>query len=363
MSDSSYLNSTFLPVRGEAAYLAFIMLKAKEISSLVNGVEKSDFISSRARQRDVSNCIHAISEAEEKITAQAKQETDILWKLLCQIKALDRLNADEIWEVAVNLIPKARTEIESLNLRFVSDAAGIDSVLLKAGTQIRKGKLRFFHDEPGLNEKTATERQEAELAAWLLDKHIVKQWLTADSGLPVDSIHLTGVKNPILTGREEVGDIDALLVSINNLSEAVAVECKRIKAVVTNGVASINGIDNIKKGIRQANALRSLGFFKAWLAVIVIVDGRGETENNFMFRGLPQRDFSNIFKRTYEYALCGERKLHDDIGIVFFEIVQPKDKAIDDASFISMCVCRGASTVKQPDALSEQIKVLIELTN
>lgn len=364
MSAPLHLNFTFLPVRGEAAYLAFIMLEAKEVCSLMVGVEKADFILSHAQQRDVLNCIRAIDNAEDKITAQAKQDLKIPWELLNQIKALDKTNADDVWNAANNLIPKLRTAIESLNPQFVSKQVGMDSVLLKANTQIPKGtEFSFFHDEPGFTEKTAAKEQEAQLAAWLLDNRFVKEWLTAYSGLPDTSFHLTGVTKPILAGTEEVGDIDVLMVSTQNLSEAVAIECKRVKAVVINGVAAINGIDNIKKGIRQANALRTLGFFRTWLVIIVIVDDRGNTECNFMFRGLSHIDFSNVFKRTYEYALCGKRKLHDDIGIIFVEVVQTKDKAIAYASSIRVCVCRDAVAVKQRNELSEQVKGLVELTN
>ncbi|MDQ1613267.1 MAG: hypothetical protein QOG00_3198 [Pyrinomonadaceae bacterium] len=364
MSRLFHIGSTSLAVRGEAAYLAFIMLKAKEVCSLLVGVQKSDFNLSYAMQRDVLNCIHAIGEADNKITAQVKRDLDISWELLCQIKALDKSSADDVWNAANNLIPKLRTAIESLNLQFVAKTAGMDSLHLAANTQIlEETEFSFFHDEPGFTTTTAAEQQESQLAAWLLDNHLVKQWLNADLGLPENSFHLTGVTKPILAGNEEVGDIDALLASTNNLSEAVAVECKRVKAVITNGVAAINGTDNIKKGIRQANALHSLGFFRTWLAIIVITDGRGDTECNFMFRGLPDRDFSNLFKRTYEYAICGKRKLHDDIGVVFFEIVQTKDKAIDHSNNIKMCVCRDAVAVEQRNELSEQIKALIEQTN
>ena len=353
---------SFLPVRGEAAYLVFIMLKAKEICNLIAEVDEAAFISSYALRRDVLNYLHAICAASEKLTSHIKQGLIIPWEILSQIKGLDKQDAKAIWEMANNLIPQLKTAIESLNPRFVSEAFAMESLHLKAGTRIAKGtKLSFFHDEPGLSEKTATEKQEAELAAWLLNRDIVKQWITTSSSLPSNSLHFTGVTSPVLTGDAEVGDVDALLFSTSNISEAVAIECKRIKAVVTNGVAAINGIDNIGKGIRQANALHKLGFFRSWLAIIVIVDGRGEVENNFMFRGLPPKDLSNLFKRTFEYALCGKLKLHDAVGIVFFEVVQAKDKIIEHASFISMCICRDATPIEQPDELSGRINALMKL--
>jgi uncharacterized protein with HEPN domain len=353
------MTASFLLACGEAAYVAFIFLKAKEVCELISGVDESTFCSSHARQHEVISCLRAIEEADDKITGHLRQDLNISWEILSQVKALDKRNIPNVWEAVTSIIPRLKTDIEQLNPKFVSHATGTDSLLLKAGTHIPKGtSLSFFHDEPGLSARTATERQEADIAAWLLDRRIVKQWLTAASGIPSNSIHFTGVTTPLLTESTEVGDIDALLFPIDNLCEAAAMECKRVKAVVTNGVASVNGIDNIKKGIRQANALHKLGFFRTWLAVIVIVDGRGETENNFMFRGLPEKDFSNLFKRTYEYALCGKVKLHDDVGIIFFEIVQPKNKSIDHANFISMCVCRYAESVYQSDELTSRIREL-----
>ena len=354
------MNNVLL-VRGETSYLVFIMLKAREAYGVVQETTQAAFIASYACQREVSNCLRDICEATKRISNPLRSRIKIPWQILDEIQTLDKRDASAVLDLAVNRLRDLDSGIKSLNPVFACDFVAYDSLKLAAGTVVPKGAhLSFFHEEPCDEEEPATKRKEAELAEWLLQDDKVKEWIGSASGLSSHPLHRTGIQTSAVDEAGQLGDIDAILFDPGQPERAVAIECKRVKASITSGVCSINGVDNIKKGIRQANALHRLGFNRSWLAVIIIVDGRGRTENNFLARGLQKKDFEDVFTRTYGYALHKKYPLAGEAGIMLIEIVQPKDKIIDDASFVSVCICRDAVSVQQPHDLSVRLRNVLE---
>ncbi|MBI4378905.1 MAG: hypothetical protein HY578_07405, partial [Nitrospinae bacterium] len=162
------------------------------------------------------------------------------------------------------------------------------------------------------------------------------------------------VKEPIVSDpNKKPGDIDILFYDKNNPYNAIAIQGKRIKAIVEkSGCEKINKIGDIKDAVLQANAMRDMGFFNSYLALFIEVDGREREETNFLSRGLSDQNF----KRIYDFS--HRDKLHNDVGVIFIEIVQPIDRLINKAGMICICVDKKAIPMNQPTNLTNRINEL-----
>lgn len=224
------------------------------------------------------------------------------------------------------------------------------SVAFDTGT-VRPGitSLKFFQDEPVTSADAASNFPEPEIVQWLIEDFRTRTALLEELSLTSTALTYAGVRSPFTSPNKKPGDIDLLACELEKPHKAVAVECKRVKVRVSGGPERINRLDTLGGADLQARELFSLGFCRTYLGVIVVVDGRGDEENNFLFRGVS--DLS--YRRIIEFA--GRVTLPEDVGILYAEIVQPVQRSIADAAVFSVAVVKEARPRFQAEGLTTRV--------
>jgi hypothetical protein len=206
-----------------------------------------------------------------------------------------------------------------------------------------------------------TEFDEKTIIHWLLlcpaSRHLLFEML----GLPPDAFYQSQVVQPFYSMGE--GDLDLIVCSRLSPHEAVAIECKRVKVETVNaGQDRINKLPDTARGVCQANRIYNgpFAFFQTYLAIITEVAASLQHEINIPNRGIhshttPQRgDTKNTtFRQIVEFP--GRAELHDDIGILFIEIVQPSRLSIDTQATARFCLYRRAERREQPDRVTNRV--------
>jgi hypothetical protein len=211
-----------------------------------------------------------------------------------------------------------------------------------------------------------TEFDEKTIILWLLlrpaSRHLILEML----GLPLDAFYQSHVVRPFYSMGE--GDLDLILCSRLSPHEAVAIECKRVKVETVNvGQDRINKLPDAARGVCQANRLYNgpFAFFQTYLAIITEVAASSQHEINIPNRGVrsyttPQRgDTKNTtFRQIVEFP--GRAELHDDIGILFIEIVQPSRLSIDTQATARVCLYRRAERREQLDRVTNRVMEIMK---
>jgi hypothetical protein len=101
-------------------------------------------------------------------------------------------------------------------------------------------------------------------------------------------------------------------------------------------------------------------FFQTYLAIIAEVAASTQDETNIPNRGVrshttPQcGDTRNTtFRQIIEFP--GRAELHNDVGIVFIEIVQPSRLSIDTQATARVCLYRHAERRDQLDSVTNRV--------
>jgi len=206
-----------------------------------------------------------------------------------------------------------------------------------------------------------TEFDERTIIHWLMlcpaSLHLLLEML----GLSSDAFYQSGVVQPFYAPGE--GDLDLVLCPRLSPHEAVAIECKRVKVETVNtGQDRVNKLQDAARGVCQANRLYNgpLAFFQTYLAIITEVAAFTQDETNIPNRGVrshttPQcGDTKNTtFRQIIEFP--GRAELHNDIGIVFIEIVQPSRLSIDTQATARVCLYRRAEKRDQLDSVTNRV--------
>jgi hypothetical protein len=241
----------------------------------------------------------------------------------------------------------------------------VDSLHFSAGTEIQPGEsFILFNEDPGMNDKSATERDEKRIVTWLFhQQQWAKQLILQELGVTLDSFISTEVTNPFTQPNKKPGDIDVLIFEPHYPNQAIAIECKKVSVVAENTKKDIvHKVEKIGKGVSQANALRELGFFQTYIAIITVVDGRQRSDYNTLHRGIGESSHDThlgaqthkTLKRIYEFPR--REDLHKDIGIIFIEIVQPTGKSLDEK--FGVCVCIDERAKPQDQSSSQTNKII-----
>lgn len=231
----------------------------------------------------------------------------------------------------------------------------VDSHHLPAGTFLSEGDaLEFFSakDQPEEEMITQKEKPEEEIIRWILGSP-AKDLLFDELKIEPDSFVDCSVKRPVIENpQEKPGDIDILVCDGGVAEHAIAFQCKPVTVTAFNQDGDdINKLPDIKDAVLQVNKQRdTFGFYKNYLMVIVKAYGRKRAESNILFRGPSQ----GTLKQIYEFPYRG--RLHDDVGIIFLEIVQPTGKSFNRMAQINICVDKGAATLSQPSRLTNRVK-------
>lgn len=231
----------------------------------------------------------------------------------------------------------------------------VDSHLLPAGTFLSKGDtLEFFNAEDQMEEEMITQKgkPEEEIIRWILATP-AKDLLFDELGIKPDSFVDCSVTRPVIENpQEKPGDIDILVCDGQVAEHAIAFQCKPVTVTAFNQDGDdINKLPDIKDAVFQANKQRNkFGFYKNYLMVIVKAYGRKRAENSVLFRGPSQGTLKQIYEFPYR------ERLHDDVGIIFLEIVQPTGKSFNRMVQINICVDKDAATLSQPSRLTNRVK-------
>jgi hypothetical protein len=211
-----------------------------------------------------------------------------------------------------------------------------------------------------------TEFDERTIIHWLLlcpaSRHVLLETL----GLPPDAFYQSAVVQPFYAPGE--GDLDLILCPRLTPHEAVAIECKRVKVETVNvGEDRVNKLQDAARGVCQANRLYNgpFAFFQTYLAIITEVAASLQHETNIPNRGVrshtkPQSgDTKNTtFRQIVEFP--GRAELHNEIGILFIEIVQPSRLSIDTQATARVCIYRRAEKRDQLDSVTNRVTEIMK---
>lgn len=220
--------------------------------------------------------------------------------------------------------------------------------------RIYKQDIQFFQDEkPLFPSRSVTHMNEAELVRWLIHKKDAFKLLLKLLNLPINTEYFLEVRKPI-TDQENEGDIDLILLPNNDPYRAIAVECKRAKVEIldNNGKEKVNKINDIRKGFKQSKRLREMGFYKTYLLVFVVTDGRNKITPNTFFRDGESAQVKEL------YRMSMEEPLHSDVGFIYVKITQPTDKDINWRGNIGICHDKEAVPIEPSKNLVERLRLL-----
>jgi len=216
---------------------------------------------------------------------------------------------------------------------------------------ISKGYSIDYFKDVREGAQSISNEEEKQIIRWFFEQPLLKQTFYEELGIERTVPFKLEVKEPIISNpNKKPGDIDILICDKNRPHEAIAVEGKRIKAIVEkSSYEKANKIGDIKHAVLQANAMRNMGFYNSYLVLFVEVDGRERKETNFFFRGLSDKNF----KRVYDFPQ--RDKLQNDVGVIFIEIVQPIDRSVNSSGMVCICVDEKAKPMSQPTNLTNRI--------
>jgi len=233
--------------------------------------------------------------------------------------------------------------------RLTFEVIAYDSALPQTGSK----KLVYFTDTNSNNEACSiTLLSEQFIIKFVFNHESAKELIFKKLDIPLNSKVVFEVKHPLVSPREP--DIDVMIYKESEPHKTIAIQVKRVKVeAVSQKKDKVNKIEDIKKGIKQANITKDLGFYKVYLMILAEVDGRERKEYNFLSRGMTPQTFTQL------YEIATFEKLYREIGIIIVEIVQPVDKDITQAGAIGVCLLRDAKPEEQKEKLTNKIKGFI----
>lgn len=233
------------------------------------------------------------------------------------------------------------------------ETVAIDTHLFPAGQLIRAGSTyRLFDGVDGEVGEEVTRKHEEAIIKWLLQS-AARTLLFKVLGIANDSFVDYSVKGPVIENpQEKPGDIDILICENGRADQTIAIQCKAVKVIAFNqDEDKVNKVEDIGGAVIQANKQREkLGFYRNYACVMIKVQGRKRDEYNVLFRGVTQ----STMKRLYEFPQ--RERLHEDVGIIFIEILQPTSRDIDQMVVVGICHDVPARRLDQSPRLTNRIK-------
>jgi hypothetical protein len=174
---------------------------------------------------------------------------------------------------------------------------------------------------------SATDIDEASLAEFLFTNQTIPKIHLTELGVNAGCLVRLAVKTSSLFAGEQLpGDIDVLIQHDKTTGFATAIELKRIKIPVRAfNTGMPTKIQDLKRGVHQANALHELGFGRVILLIAIVTDGRDQTGVTWPYRGPTAGHLSKI--RNFP----GRELLNPQVGLAFVEAMQPTDRPLQTA--------------------------------
>ncbi len=165
--------------------------------------------------------------------------------------------------------------------------------------------------------------------------------------------HRLQLKEDILEWGQKPGDVDILLWPENRPQLAVAIECKRVKVQVDeSGLEKANKLQGITKGIWQSNQLRSLGFHRTYLLILIVTDGRNKKQVNSLFRHANSETIQEV------YNIPWHEELDNEVGVIYVQITQPTGLSHNEMYGFGVCIDKQCSRLEQSRTLTDKIRRL-----
>ena len=213
-----------------------------------------------------------------------------------------------------------------------------------ARQQCYEGELENTFDWPSL-----AEIPEPDLVRCLLADPYWRSFISGLYGMPASPLLLREVSLAGAPGNV-AGEVDILLCSADRPDFATAIEVKRVKL----GAEAIrsgrpNKLQEVKKGIQQANKLAAVGFAQVYLYVLVVADTR---EQNF---GKKSYEGPSIKLRSIVDGAISVLGLEPRVGLCKWDFVQPMDYEPLGLGTSGGHLIRLAQAVKQTPELTQWI--------
>lgn len=232
-----------------------------------------------------------------------------------------------------------------------------DTLYFKPG-ELLKERYRLFDNPEGDKNPDLIKNHESSLMRWLLSDDTARTYLF--SKLKVEGVlrALADVKHPVipqpLPNSYRPGDIDALLV-LDEGFRSIAIEAKVVKVTVSKEEGEkVNARTVIHKGIIQANGLRiRYGFYQSYLLILVKVDAVESEEGSLFHKGASESSW-----RTIVEMFGSSSDLHDDVGLIIAELVQPTTKSFQSLNRFSIPYIELATPTSQEYELTNRIREL-----
>lgn len=168
--------------------------------------------------------------------------------------------------------------------------------------------------------------------------HVRKRVLPRDLGLPASAF----------------GDVDALLVPHDDISQCRAVEFKRIRITSKTFQAGVpNKLGELTRALTQANELSRVGFACVWLQVLVVTDSRGLNPGRLVFQGPTGRMIEMVRERLDLNTLA------PNVGVCILELTQPTDRPVFETGMMGGSMLRTPAQAHQPRDLTERVRLLV----
>lgn len=225
-----------------------------------------------------------------------------------------------------------------------------DSNALTGATQM------LFFTETDENSESVTLMTEDQAVKWLFSsfsfgKTFIEEFFDSQNHINA----FFGKKEPFVISGKKPGDIDILLIDKERPDKAIAFECKRLKVTsIDSPLPKVNNVQGVKQGVKQANGLQSLGFYKSYLMIILLDDSRHFDYPNTMMRNSKWQDVEEV------YDIPWNEPLNQDVGIVFVKVTQPTEKHYNKMAGIGFCIDKEANVQQQTTSMTNKVKELLK---
>jgi hypothetical protein len=165
---------------------------------------------------------------------------------------------------------------------------------------------------------------EGKLVEYLLAVPYWRQWMFGHFGIPEDPIYKHSVPlNTAPGGPQFRGDIDVMLCGQDRFEETVAYQVKRVKVSLSQLRSKTPGkLQDIEEGIRQANLLVEVGFWKVYLYTFALIDTR---ELNLLEE---DRMIFNQIRNKIDLTVRNSiGNLNGRVGVFRVELIQTTDSS------------------------------------
>ena len=216
-------------------------------------------------------------------------------------------------------------------------------------------RLIVFFTESDQEDESVTKMNEDIAVRWLTGNPHFRGMFLEDFFEPDTNVRdFMSLQRPFTESGKHPGDIDLLLVDPLKPKFSIVFECKRVKAVSFDNRSIVNSEEKIRRGVKQANSYRELGFHQTYLIVILLDDGRAMRMPNNMF------NYGTGETINYIYSIPKQEPPHEDVGVICVKVNQPTGKHINLTGGLGFCIDKPARRLDQSHNVNTGIKMILD---